>query len=352
MVPSAQPVYEEAPTPDLTYRGPSKVKFDPAIHLHYTAPDTIYTFSDLGVENNGTSPMAVTEPFQLATEDAVIELRRELLQESTLKNRLHWWHRAPAVLRGFTKEEAPFTHAFWTSPELIRLVERLAGIELEISLPYEIGHTNVQLGHGGRDALKDLKLRPEPTPYGWEEKKGDYDDVPVDSWHLDSFPYSVVMMLSNTEKMSGGETAVQLCDGSVKKVRGTGMGSATFIQGRHLWHAALRAQNTGERITMVCPYRAKHPTLRDDTEITNSLQISYRNELLGQFALERFRVLSKKSNYMIERLVQQKEEALAREPTNYDAVIMDKKEVEDMIREMIRYLGIALQQMGLNGETI
>jgi hypothetical protein len=42
--------------------------------------------------------------------------------------------------------------------------------------------------------------------------------------------------------------------------------------------------------------------VRDDTDITNSLQLSYLNELHGQFALERFLILKKKSEYMIAQL--------------------------------------------------
>lgn len=237
-----------------TYRGPFKVKFDPANHLNYTPPECIYSLSELGLPLEGTSDFATTEPFQLATEAAIVELRRELLQPNTLKRRTHTWPRAPASLRGFTKEEAPFTHAFWTSPEVIKILSDAAGIEMQVALPYEIGHTNVQLGPEGREGLKNLPLYPVTVPPGWEEKKGDYDHLPVDNWHKDSFAYSCVMMLSNTEKMVGGETAIQLPDGTTRKLRGTKMGSCIFLQGRHMPHAALRAWNTGEHITMVCPY--------------------------------------------------------------------------------------------------
>lgn len=67
---------------------------------------------------------------------------------------------------------------------------------------------------------------PLSQPSIWEEKKGEYDKLPVHNWHADSFPYSVVMMLSNTDKMIGGETALQLLDGAIRKLRGTSMGWA------------------------------------------------------------------------------------------------------------------------------
>ena len=254
------------------------------------------------------------------------------------------------TVRGFTREEAPFTHAFWTCPEVIKIISDLSTIDMEVALPYEIGHSNVQLGAKGREGLKGLSLYPTPVPPGWEEEKGEFDNVPVDNWHTDSFAYSTVMMLSNTDKMIGGETALQMPDGSVKKLRGTKMGSCIFIQGKNIRHAALRASNTGERITMVCPYRASHPTLRDDTEITNSLQLSYLNELYGQFSLERFKVLRKKCDYMIKRLQEDKRSALEKYPDDYNAVIMDKREVKGMMEEMIRYLQVSYEQLGFDKE--
>ena len=254
-------------------------------------------------------------------------------------------------VRGFTKEEAPFTHAFWTCPEMIKIISDLTKIDMEPALPYEIGHTNVQLGAKGREGLKDLPLCPTPVRPGWEEEKGEFDHVPVDNWHTDSFAYSTVMMLSNTDAMHGGETALQVpADGTVRKLRGTKMGSCIFIQGKHIPHAALRAWNTGERITMVCPYRAGHPALRDDTEITNSLQISYLNELYGQFSVERFKVIRKKCDYMIHRLEEDKKAALKKYPGDYNAVVMDRGEVKGMMEEMIRYLQVAHEQLGFDKE--
>ena len=342
----------ESPAPSQAprseYLGPSKVKFDPKLHLNYTPPTKVYTLSELGVPDIGTSNLATTGPFQLATEAAVVELRRELLQPNTVNRRMHWWPRSPACLRGFTKEEAPFTHAFWTSEEVIKILSELSAIDMEVALPYEIGHTNVQVGAKGREGIQNLPLYPEPVPPGWEEEKGEFDHVPVDNWHTDSFAYSTVMMLSNTEKMVGGETALQLPDGSTRKLRGTTLGSCIFIQGKHIRHAALRAWNTGERITMVCPYRAAHPALRDDTEITNSLQLSYLNELYWQFSMERFKVMKKKCDYMIQRLDEDKRTALKREPDNYDAAVMDRAQVKSMIEEMIRYLQVSHQQLGFD----
>ena len=156
---SSAPYYD--PSKD-TFRGPSKVQFNPETHLAYEPSSHRYTFTELGLPILGTSDFATTEPFQLCTEAAVIELRRELLQESSVKKRLHWWHRAPGCLRGFTVEEAPFVHAFWNSPEVLKIVSDEAGLELEPCLPYEIGHTNIQIGPGGREAVKDVPLLPTP----------------------------------------------------------------------------------------------------------------------------------------------------------------------------------------------
>ena len=67
-------------------------------------------------------------------------------------------------------------------------------------------------------------------------------------------------------------------------------------------------------------------------------------------ALERFKVLKKKSEYMIAKLEELKREAKEKEPENYDAVIMDRDEVKWMMEEMVRYLKVGMEQLGFDKE--
>lgn len=50
---------------------------------------------------------------------------------------------------------------------------------------------------------------------------------------------------------------------------------------------------------------------------------------------------------MIKILEDKKREALERELDNYNVVIMDEKEVGNIMREMVWYLETAMKQMGM-----
>lgn len=58
-------------------------------------------------------------------------------------------------------------------------------------------------------------------------------------------------------------------------------------------------------------------------------------------------MLRKKCDYMIKILEDKKREALERELDNYNVVIMDEKEVGNIMREMVWYLETAMKQMGM-----
>jgi len=53
-------------------------------------------------------------------------------------------------------------------------------------------------------------------------KEGAESDMqkPVVDWHHDSYPFVCVLMLSDTEGMVGGETALKTGAGDIMKVRG------------------------------------------------------------------------------------------------------------------------------------
>ena len=92
---------------------------------------------------------------------------------------------------------------------------------------YEICHTNVQLGDKGLDGAWDTPaVPPEPTEeerQGFEEQQGVGQNEEVEKaivpWHRDSHPFVCVVMLSNAEFMTDGETELQKGDGSTMKVR-------------------------------------------------------------------------------------------------------------------------------------
>lgn len=47
-----------------------KQSFNPKRHLNFRFPNKIYTMKEIGFEDQGISPIAVTAPFQLFTEES------------------------------------------------------------------------------------------------------------------------------------------------------------------------------------------------------------------------------------------------------------------------------------------
>ena len=56
-----------------------------------------------------------------------------------------------------------------------------------------------------------------------QQKKSSNYSQPAFAWHYDSFPFVCVTMLSDCAGMVGGETAIRMPSGEVKKIRGPTM---------------------------------------------------------------------------------------------------------------------------------
>ena len=59
--------------------------FDPAKHLNFQPPKSIYTMEQIGLKGHGISPNAATEPFPLFTQDAIAQIRAEIFDEKVLE---------------------------------------------------------------------------------------------------------------------------------------------------------------------------------------------------------------------------------------------------------------------------
>jgi hypothetical protein len=66
------------------------------------------------------------------------------------------------------------------------------------------------------------------------------DDIPVTKWHVDSYPFVCVLMMSDASNMVGGETAVKTSSGEILKVRGPQMVISPHILQRLLLGLTLR----------------------------------------------------------------------------------------------------------------
>jgi hypothetical protein len=118
----------------------------------------------------------------------------------------------------------------------LKIVSDIAGVELVPAMDYEISHTNVQLGPGGLDAVRNTTVEPpEATAEAikkFEQHKPKKQEVtdqtkPIIEWHKDSHPWVCVVMLSDARHMSGGETELMKGDGTTLKVKAPQMVSET-----------------------------------------------------------------------------------------------------------------------------
>ena len=203
----------------------SPVEFNAAKHLAYSTPSSVLTMEDLKLDPTALSPIAATNPFPLLSHEAVLQHRRELFKQDVYDNCLHHTRPGSVQLRGMVPRYCPFIHQFWHSPQVLKIVSDLAGVELVPAMNYEVCHTNVQ---GGIETVRKTPIEPpiatEKVIREFEEqdkRKAVITDqsTPIIEWHKDSHPWVCVVMLSDARHMSGGETELMKGDGSTLKVK-------------------------------------------------------------------------------------------------------------------------------------
>jgi hypothetical protein len=80
-----------------------KVAFDPTKHLKFTPPSKILSMKDLGYpESRGVSPIGVSEPFTLFSEEAIKQMRAEILSDDVWRDYQWSSDLAQCQLRGYT----------------------------------------------------------------------------------------------------------------------------------------------------------------------------------------------------------------------------------------------------------
>jgi hypothetical protein len=296
------PPAQAAPSSDPSKSPTKSPSFDPDKHISFQPPKSVYTLDSLGYPDSITSAalsqVAITEPFPLFTPAAVTAFRRELFQPQVLKKCAWYPNPETCQLRGIAPKYAEFIYEAWMHPATQAAINAAAETELEVIMPYEIGHTNMQMGPEGRGNVANIVLDPEnPKPLKLSHPDDHTDDLarPTVYWHHDSYPFVCVVSLSPAFKTQrGGETALKKYDGSVVKVASPGMGWAIILQGRLVEHVALRAFGFGERITMVTSFRPKKSTARDSSVLTTVRPVSKLGELYEQWFRYRADVLRRR----------------------------------------------------------
>ncbi|KAH7384983.1 hypothetical protein BKA64DRAFT_154459 [Cadophora sp. MPI-SDFR-AT-0126] len=250
--------------------------FDPAIHLAFQEPSARHSFTELGLPRPKTAPdMCFTEPFQLFSEEGVRMLRRDLLRKEVLDKHMQAWVRAPCSISQH-EEIATWINKAWNHPATVQSVSKAFGLPLKLlGRKGETGYCNVQLGPEGLAGVYKLGEVPSGPLASTDSSVSQFDEIMTDAWHRDSTQISCVVMLSDTSTMDGGETAIRIGDGSILKARGAKMGGAVLIQGAHLTHAALRATNAPERISMVTSFAFADTRLDDSGTSLRSINLDH-----------------------------------------------------------------------------
>lgn len=82
-----------------------RVAFDPAKHIKFAPPSKVWTMQELGYpEDKGISPVGVSEPFPLFSEEAVKQMRAEILDEKVWDKYKFSSNLSQCQLRGFAPE--------------------------------------------------------------------------------------------------------------------------------------------------------------------------------------------------------------------------------------------------------
>ncbi|KAI9767699.1 MAG: hypothetical protein M1839_004360 [Geoglossum umbratile] len=229
--------------------------FNPETDLIHSKPDAVMGWSDIGLDQQGVSPVAFAGPCPMFSEDTVNKMELELLSEQVMENCKHGSDPMSFTLRGACPAYAKFSNEVWTHPGTLAVTSQLAQLDLVPVMDYEISHMNVHLG--GR---KDGSFTIEP--------------------HKDSYPFVAILTVSNTS-MTGGELELRSGTGKAIKTSRMSRGSVMLLQGRWIEHFV--APCAGRRITAVTSLRPASPFLRDDTRLTTVRHASDLHRLYRQY---------------------------------------------------------------------
>jgi hypothetical protein len=228
-------------------------------------------------------------------------------------------------------QTATWVRDMWCHPAVTECISKAFGLPLKVlGRNGEVGYANIQLGPDGLDGVYKLGEVPS-APLQVETAPTSQDDASmIDSWHRDSTQVVVVVMLSDTSTMIGGETAIRTGDGRILKARGGKMGSAVVMQGCHVQHAALRSSNAAERISMVTSYSFVNPDLDDSgTSLRSMTPEKHDTKFINQhFLLHKLERLRARIDNAIEKV---------KEGNANDEEVM-REDVEPWVEEQIKFL--------------
>lgn len=313
----------------LTPESLTTVVFEPEKHLRYYAMDEetrakfdatrTLSMEDLGLSHpEQVSPVGVSDPFPMFTDAAVAIMKAEILQKQLFLKFARYTAQSTSgmdcVIRGYVKKNSdvytPFVHQAWTHPKTVELISKVAGVELEIIMDYEIAHVNMGLKSATEAESEIIQATQADAKLGLTNG----EDIPaIVGWHYDLYPFVCVLMLSDTTTMIGGETSLRLGGeqkGKVVSIPGPQLGYASVLQGRLIEHIAPKPLGSSERITMVTSYRAKNP-LKHEGSVLRTVKPEINNgtrfhDFYPEWIKYRFEIMQQRMKHLEEKMVDSK----------------------------------------------
>uniref|UniRef100_A0A0G4I839 Fe2OG dioxygenase domain-containing protein n=1 Tax=Chromera velia CCMP2878 TaxID=1169474 RepID=A0A0G4I839_9ALVE len=244
-------------------RSDQEPNFDPAVHLKLTNPSSVTTldFHEISVEQvpkvsgSDTSQVAVTSAFSVLSDAGVRAIRKVIANHGDLESSNKRIHRC---IRGMAYS-SDFVRKFNECPQLLEHLSRLAGMPL--------------VPHYMHASYSHTNLSSEPSA-----------QKVVDSWHVDSCPFVLVVVCSDLEDMQGGvlqavkrrgrEAATALVEATGNSVGPEDLvemgyasqGWGLFMQGSEILHRVTPVTRSKEpRITVVNGYMPANAFVPDRT---------------------------------------------------------------------------------------
>lgn len=248
----------------------SDVPWDPR-YLALGPEPAVHTFDEFGHAPSEAllSPVAVTEPFRLLSEEGTevaLVIARELEQLAMTDVR-------SKRMRGCTYRSR-FFDGMYGDPALLSYLSKLAQADLR---PHPVQHHRVQLNFAPEQLSKA-----------------------VDVWHYDVVAFDFVTLLTDPEPMKGGNTeffhgtvaegeALLRAGGELPAERITpvaypGAGWAFLQQGHQVLHRVAPLAEPYPRISLVASYYCADPAFREPTILPVLRKVDGRETALVEWA--------------------------------------------------------------------
>jgi len=250
----------------------SEPEFSAEKHLELGQPESVTSLASLGYSATQVeacpSTLGVTSAFKILSDEGLSVMHDLCLQMYSNRNSSMGTgaNRLGSYLRG-AGYRSRFIKDFCDSPELATHLSQLA----EVSLAR---HSVPAVACGVNYAPEDL-------------------DRAVDSWHVDSVSFDIVMMLSDPEQIKGGEfqyfhgtkqegqellgiTGEEGADKAlpterIHSIEFPAAGYGFLQQGNMIFHRACKLKQRAERMTMVPSFVVTPATSKDATNSINML---------------------------------------------------------------------------------